>query len=72
MKAVHRVLHGVDLESDTFFELCKIDLKTVSPGTTRIISAKDVFKNVQALSEPEQVRIERTANRIEGMSCPVG
>ncbi|MGI9283279.1 MAG: hypothetical protein ACR2PX_27115 [Endozoicomonas sp.] len=72
MKAVHLVLHGVDLESDTFFELCKIDLKAVSPGTTRVIPPKEVYKHVLTFDEQDQARLEYVANRIVGLASEVG
>ncbi|WP_422135509.1 hypothetical protein [Endozoicomonas sp. ALD040] len=72
MKAVQQVLQGADLESDTFFELCKIDLNAVSPGTTRIITPKEVYKNILTLDEQDQARLEYVAIRIVDLACEVG
>ena len=72
MQSVQRVLRGADLESDTLFNLCGIDLQAVSPGTTRIISPKEVMHHVVKLDEHQQAKLIRLAARIEGMADPLG
>ena len=72
MKAVNRVLHSINEESDTFFELCGIDVKSVSPGTTRIVPPKDLMSHVQAMGEREQAVLIRVAARIDLLADPLG
>ncbi len=72
MQSVQRVLRGADLETDTLFNLCGIDLMAVSPGTTRISTPKDVMRHVIRLDEHQQAKLIRLAVRIEGMSDYLG
>lgn len=72
MQSVHSVLRGADLESDTLFTLCGIDLKAVSPGTTRIISPSQVIEHVVQLNEQQQETLIRLSARIQGMADPLG
>ncbi len=72
MQSVKRVLRGADLELDTFFKLCGIDLHTVSPGTARILPPEDALNNVLRLDAHQQASLNRLAVRIEGMADPVG
>ena len=72
MQSVQRVLRGADLESDTLFSLCGIDLQAVSPGTTRIISPKDIMQHVVKLDEQQQAKLIRLSARIEGMADQLG
>lgn len=72
MQSVQRVLRGADLESDTLFTLCGIDLQAVSPGTTRIISPKEVMHHVVQLNEHQQAKLIRLSARIEGMADQLG
>ncbi len=72
MQSVQRVLRGADLESDTLFSLCGIDFQAVSPGTTRIISPKDIMQHVVKLDEQQQAKLIRLSARIEGMADQLG
>ena len=72
MQAVFKVLRSADLEIDTFFELCGIDLKSVSPGTARIITPKELIQNVLKLDEHNQAKLIRLGDRIEPLADPVG
>ncbi|WP_263080098.1 hypothetical protein [Endozoicomonas sp. Mp262] len=72
MKTVNRVLHCIDEESDTLFELCGIDINAISPGTTRLVSPKELMSRVHGLSKGEQAALIRVAARIDLLADPIG
>ncbi|WP_281647602.1 hypothetical protein [Parendozoicomonas sp. Alg238-R29] len=72
MPVISRVLRHLDIESDTFFELCDIDLHKVSPGTTRMVSPKDLIKSTWMLDSQQQDKLRQLAQRIDNLSGIAG
>ena len=72
MPVISRVLRHLNIESDTFFDLCEIDLHKVSPGTTRMVSPKDLIRSTRMLDSQQQDKLRQLAQRIDNLSSIAG
>ena len=72
MPAISRVLHHLDLETDTFFLLCDIDVNAISPGTARLLTPRELIHNTNMLDSQQQEKLRQLAQRIDNLSGVAG